>query len=78
MMKKKLGIIILLCYAYDMDITIYSDKGTGKKRQLITVSEKTKVFGKEWYKILLRVYVFTGEDWVGAFKGKFKVTALKK
>ena len=62
MMKKKLGIIILLCYAYDMDITIYSDRGTGKKRQLITVSEKTKVFGKEWYKILLRVYVFTGED----------------
>ena len=69
---------ILLCYAFDMDITIYLDTGTGKKRQLINVNEKAEEYGKEWYKILLGVYVFTGEDCVSAFKGKSKVTPLKK
>ena len=37
---------ILLCYAYDINITIYLETRTGKKRQLINVSEKTKGFGK--------------------------------
>lgn len=49
---------ILLCHAYDIDITIYLETRTGKKRQLINVSEKRKGFGKEWCKILLGVYVF--------------------
>ena len=61
-----------------MDITIYLHTGRGKKRQSINVSEKTNEFGKEWCKILLGIYVFTGEDCVSAFKGKCKVTPLKK
>ena len=69
---------ILLCHGCDMDITIYLDTGTGKKRQLINVSEKAEEYGKEWCKILLGVYVFTGEDCVSAFKGEGKVTPLKK
>ena len=39
---------ILLCHACDIDITICLDTRTGKKRQLINVSEKAKEFGKEW------------------------------
>ena len=61
-----------------MDITIYLDTGIGKKRLLINVCEKAKKFGKEWCKILQRVYVFTGEGFVSDFKGKGKVTPLKK
>ena len=69
---------ILLCHACDMDITIYLDTETGRKRQLINVSEKAKEVGNEWCKILLAVYVFTGEDCVSAFKGKGKIAPLKK
>ena len=69
---------IFLCHACDIDITIYLDTGIGKKRLLINVSEKAKMFGKEWCKILLRVYVFTGEGFVSDFNGKCKVTHLKK
>ena len=46
---------ILLCHACDMDITIYLDTETGRKRQLINVSEKAKEVGNEWCKILLAV-----------------------
>ena len=61
-----------------MDNTIYLDTGIGKKRLLINVSEKAKKFGKEWCKILLRVYVFTGEGFVSGFNVKSKVTWLEK
>ena len=69
---------ILLCHACDMDTNIYLNRRTGKKRQLINVSENAKQFGKDWCKILLGVYVFTGEDCVRVFKGKGKVIPLKK
>ena len=61
-----------------MDITIYLDTGIGKKRLLINVSEKAKKFGKKWCKILLRVYVLTGEGFVSDCNDKGKVTPLKK
>ena len=54
------------------------DIGTGKKRRLINVSETATSFGKEWCTCLLGYYVFTGEDCTSAFKGKGKVTPLKK
>ena len=59
---------ILLCHAWDMDITFYLDMGTKK----INFREKAKEFGKEWPKIQLGVYVFTGEDCVNVFKGKIR------
>ncbi len=45
---------------------------------LIDVGAKVKEFGTEWCKVLLAMYVFTGEDCMSAFKGKGKVTPLKK
>ena len=69
---------IFLCHTCDMEITVFLDTGAGKKSQLINVSEKAKEHGKEWCKILLGVYTFTGEDCVSGFKGKGKVTSLKK
>ena len=61
-----------------MAITKYLNTGTGKKRHLINVREKAKELGKERYKILLGVYVFTGEDCVSDFKGKGKITPSKR
>ena len=34
--------------------------------------------GKDWCVVLLSFYVFTGEDCTIAFKGKGKVTPMKK
>ena len=58
--------LILLCYVFDKGNTIYLDRKKQEIRQLINVS-----------KILPGVYVFTGEDCVGTFKGKGKITPLK-
>ena len=69
---------ILLLHAHDLEITIYVDIGTGKKRRLINISELASTLGKEWCTTLLGFYVFTGEDCTSAFKGKGKVTPLKK
>ena len=69
---------ILLYHSNYIDITIYLDTGTGKKRILINVSEMAKELGVVWCMVLLAIYVFTGEDCVSAFKGKGKVTPLKK
>ena len=52
--------------------------GTRKKRRLVNVSELTATFGKEWCTTLLGFCVFTGEDFTSAFKGKGKVSPLKK
>ena len=54
------------------------DTGTGKKWRLVTVSELASTLGKEWCTTLLGFYFFTGEDCASAFKGKGKVTPLKK
>lgn len=69
---------ILLVHGHDLEIAVYVDIGTGKKRTLINVSELASSLGKEWSKTLLGFYVFTGEDCTSAFKGKGKVTPLKK
>ena len=69
---------ILLYHACEIDIGVFLDTGTGKKRMLIDVSAKAKEFGNEWCKVLLAIYVFTGEDCTSAFKGKGKIAPLKK
>ena len=69
---------ILLFHAHDLKITIHVDIGIGKKRRLVNVSELVSALGKEWCTTLLGFYVFTGEECTSAFKGKGKVTPLKK
>ena len=69
---------ILLFHTHDLEITIYVDIGTGKKRRLVNVSELALTLGKGWCTTLLGFYVFTGEDCANVFKGKGKVTPLKK
>ncbi len=69
---------ILLHHAHALTITLYIDIGTGKHRQLINVSEMAHELGREWCSTLLGFYVFSGEDCTSAFKGKGKVTPLKK
>ena len=69
---------ILLLHAHDLAITIYLDTGTGKHRRLINISELADELGKDWCATLLGFYVFSGEDCTSAFKGKGKVTPLKK
>ena len=59
---------ILLYHAFEIDIRIILDTGTGKKQMLIDVSAKAKELGSEWFKVLLAIYVFTGED-----KGRVKL-----
>ena len=69
---------ILLYHAHDLTISIFVDIGTGKHRQLVNVSELAHELGKEWCSTLLGFYVFSGKDFTSAFKGKGKVTPLKK
>ena len=69
---------ILLVHAHELTLTVYLDIGMGKHRQLINISELADDLGKDWRCTLLGFYVFTGEDCTSAFKGKGKVTPLKK
>ena len=70
--------MILLHYCHNLKITVYLDTGCGRKRRLINITELAKSLGKEFSNVLLRFYVFTGEDCTSAFKGKGKVQPLKK
>ena len=69
---------ILLLHAHELNLTVYLDTRTGKHRQLINISELATGLGKDWCSTLLGFYVFSGEDCTSAFKGKGKVTPLKK
>ena len=69
---------ILLFHTNSFNIIIYIDIGMGKNRKLINVSALAEEMGKDWCTVLLSFYVFTGEDCTSAFKGKGKVTPLKK
>ena len=69
---------ILLFHGHDLEIAIHVDIGTGKKWTLVNISELASTLGKEWCTTLLGFYVFTGEGCASAFKGKSKVTPLKK
>lgn len=59
-------------------MTVYLDIGTGKHRRIINITEFGKSLGKDYCNTLLGYYVFSGEDCTSAFKGKGKVTPLKK
>lgn len=69
---------ILLHHCHDINITVYLDTGSGKKRRLINVTDLGRSLGREYCTTLLGYYVFSGEDCSSAFKGKGKVTPLKK
>ena len=58
--------------------TIYVDIVTEKNRQLINVSEFAEEMGKVWWALLHYFYVFMDNAYTDAFKGKGKVTPLKK
>ena len=69
---------ILLFYARNFNIGIYLDIGIGKNQKLINISELAEELGKEWCTVLLGFHILIGEDCISAFKGKGKVTQLKK
>ena len=70
---------ILLHYVLDLQpLEILLDTGMGYHRRLINISELASGFGQEFCTVLLAFYVFTGEDTNSAFKGKGKITPLKK
>ena len=56
----------------------FTDTGSGKHRRLVNVSDLAESLGKSYCAALLGLYVFTGEDCTSSFKGKGKVTPLKK
>ena len=70
--------LILLHHAHSIALTIYLDTGTGKHRQIVNVSELTESKGADYCTAIFVLYMFTGEDVTGAFKGKGKVGPLKK
>ena len=51
---------------------------TGKHRRLVNVSDLAESLGKSYCAALLGLYVFTRGDCTSSFKGKGKVTPLKK
>ncbi|XP_068234228.1 uncharacterized protein [Palaemon carinicauda] len=57
--------VILLFHYNTIGFTIFLDIGTGKHRQMVN-------------KMVLGLYVFTGEDITSSFKGKGKIGPLKK
>ena len=70
--------MILLYHCNSLDINVFLDTGSGKHRQLINMTELARSLGQEYCSALLAFYVFTGEDCTSAFKGKGKITPLKK
>ena len=69
---------ILLHYAHTFHVKILFDTGSGNKRRLMNITELAEELGDQYCQCLIGVYVFTGEDTNCAFKGKGKVTPLKK
>ena len=69
---------ILLYHSHFINLTVYLDTGTGKHRRIINVTELGKTLKIDYCNALLGFYVFSGEDCTSAFKGKGKVTPLKK
>ena len=69
---------ILLYYAHSIDIPIIFDTGTGARRKLWNITEIAQDLGEDYCETLLGLHVFTGEDTNCAFKGKGKITPLKK
>ena len=57
---------------------IYVHVGTEKNRQLINISELSEEIGKVWSTLFFCFYVFMDKIYTSAFKGKKKVTPLKK
>ena len=69
---------VLLYYAHKFQVTIFFDTGSGNNRRLLNISNIAEELGESYCQCLLGMYVFTGEDANCAFKGKGKVTPLKK
>ena len=71
-------LMLLLYQASKINLSIYLDHGTGIHRSVINVSELADSLGPEYCNTMLGYYVFYGEDCTSAFKGKAKVSPLKK
>ncbi|KAJ8348897.1 hypothetical protein SKAU_G00274860 [Synaphobranchus kaupii] len=71
-------LFILLYHAQNIKLTVYIDIGTGRGRQLVNVSQLATDLGPEYCDTLLGYYVFSVEDCTSSFKGKRKVSPLKK
>ena len=69
---------IILHHCHSINLTIYLDTGTGKHCRLINVTTFAETLGSTYCTALLGYYVFSGEDCTSAFRGKGKVTPLKK
>ena len=70
--------VILLFHAKTIGLTIFLDIGTGKNRQIVNVTQMAESMGADKYKMVLGLYVFTGEDVTSSFKEKGKIGPLKK
>ncbi|XP_068234747.1 uncharacterized protein [Palaemon carinicauda] len=70
--------VILLFHANTIGLTIFLDIGTGKHRQMVNISQTAESMGADKCKMVLGLYVFTGEDVTSSFKGKGKIGPLKK
>ena len=70
--------VILLFHAKTIGLTIFLDIGTGKHRQIVNLIQMAESMGADKYKMVLGLYVFTGEDVTSSFKGKGKIGPLKK
>ena len=68
--------VILLFHAKTIGLTVFLDTRTGK--QIVNVSQMVESMGADKYKMVLGLYVFTGEDVTSSFKGKGKIGPLKK
>ncbi len=71
-------LLILLFHASSIELTIYIDIGTAKNRKIVNVTKMAEDMGTDKCRIMLGLYVFTGEDVTSSFKGKGKVGPLKK
>ena len=68
----------MLAHAFEIQLVLYLDTGTGKHRQLVNVSDVSGSLGPDYCHSLLGLYVFTGKDCTSSFKCKGKTGTLKK
>ena len=70
--------VILLHYTPSVAINVLLDTGTGKNHHFVDVIMLAKSLVSDHATVVMGLYTFTSDDCNATFKGKGKVTPLKK
>ena len=70
--------VILLFHAMTIGLTIFLDNGSGKRRQIVNVSQMAESMGADKCKMVPGLHAFTVKNVTSSFKRKGKIGPLKR